>query len=334
MFNSQIASGLEVGFDTDRRDFLRRSCNAYLGLVCGTALASPAFAEPNPTASRAGVSFSFGTYGMKSLKTETAVRIIAETGFDGVELAVRPEWDAAPGRLAPPRRRALRELLDGLGLRLPALMEHLPPSADDNRHAADLDRLRRDADLGRDLSPAAPPLIQTVLGGGHWEGQRDMFRDRLGDWAEVGRQAGVVIAIKPHRGGAMSQPAEAIWLIRQLNDSPWLRMVYDYSHYAFRDLPLDETIETALPYTAHVAIKDAVQQGPDVRFVLPGASSEFDYAELFRSFYRGGYRGDFCCEVSGMVWNQPGYDPANAARTCYENVAPQFARAGVPRVAR
>jgi hypothetical protein len=40
----------------------------------------------------------------------------------------------------------------------------------------------------------------------------------------------------------------------------------------------------------------------------------------------GGYRGDVCCEVSGMVSSKPGYDPVAAAKRCYQNVSPAFER--------
>jgi inosose dehydratase len=125
-----------------------------------------------------------------------------------------------------------------------------------------------------------------------------------------------------------------VWLIQQLGDTPWVRMVYDYSHYAFRDMPVAGTVETALPYTAHIAIKDTIQTDQGFQFVLPGASKSFDHADLFKRFYAGGYRADICCEVSGMVSNQAGYDPIAAAKTCYANIAPQFEQAGVPRRSR
>ena len=132
----------------------------------------------------------------------------------------------------------------------------------------------------------------------------------------------------------MSKPSEAVWLIRQLNNTPWIRMVYDYSHYAFREMSLAATVETSLHYTAHVAIKDTLWTDKGFRFVLPGESNSFDYADLFKRFYAGGYRADICCEVSGMVWNQANYDPIVAAKTCYANISPQFERAGVPRRSR
>lgn len=48
----------------------------------------------------------------------------------------------------------------------------------------------------------------------------------------------------------MSQPSEAIWLIKQLDSTPWLRIVYDYSHLIYRDISLTESLREALPYLA------------------------------------------------------------------------------------
>jgi sugar phosphate isomerase/epimerase len=96
-------------------------------------------------------------------------------------------------------------------------------------------------------------------------------------------------------------------------------------------MPLEETVKTALPYAAHVVVKDAVQQGTKVVFALPGEGGTFDYAQLLRLFYDGGYRGDVCCEVSSMVSNKPDYDPAAAARKCYDALAAAFEKAKVPR---
>ena len=307
-----------------RREFLCRS--ASLACLAGSADGAPAAAES------AAVTFSFGTYGMKMVPTEEAIRLIASIGYDGVELAVRPEWGAAPENMPPDRRRSLRALLDDSGLKLTALMEHLQPAEKDAGHQACLDRLKEAAELGHDLAPGVRPLIQTTLGGGRWEDVKNLYLGRLADWARIGEKHEAVIAIKPHRGGAMSRPEEAIWLIRQLDDTAWLRMVYDYSHYAFRDMPLSETVRTALPYTAHVAIKDAVRTGDRVAFELPGASGTFDYAELFRLLKSGGYRGDVCCEVSGMVSARPGYNPVAAAKACYSRMAPAFEEAGLGRL--
>jgi inosose dehydratase len=233
--------------------------------------------------------------------------------------------------LSTERRREVRRLLGAKRLRLTALMENLSPATADAQHKADLVRLRRVLELAHDLAPDRPPLVQTVLGGGKWDEKKTLFRDRLGDWVSAVREARIVLAIKPHRGGALSRPIEVVWLSRQLKEPPELRMVYDYSHYAFRDMPLEETVRTALPLTAHIAVKDAVHKGERVEFLLPGEGGTIDYVKLMRLFYDGGYRGDVCCEVSSMVSSKPGYDPVAAAQTCYRNMTRAFEEAHIRR---
>ncbi len=312
---------------TTRRHLLQSAAaSSALGLP---ALRS-AWGQPPPR--RDGCSLSIGTYSLKGMTLEDAIAQVHAIGYDGIEIATQPGFDGEPAKMPPERAKEVRRRLEDTGLTLTALMEQITPSADEEQHLADLGRLRRALALARRLSPRRPPLVQTVLGGGTWDEKKELFRDRLADWVEAATQSRVVLAIKPHRGGALSRPDEAIWLIHELGDSPWLRMVYDYSHYAYREMPLEETVRTALPYTAHVVVKDAVRDGEKVVFALPGASGTFDYAHLLRLFYDGGYRGDVCCEVSSMVSRKPDYDPVVAAKACYEAMARAFEKAKVPRI--
>ncbi len=256
--------------------------------------------------------------------------MLAEIGFDSVELCVRSGWDADSAKLNAKRLGSLRTLLKALPIRLTSLMEHVPPS-DDKQQAEAIKRLKLAAEASHALAPSNPPLIQTVLGGGNFDKIKTQLRDRLAEWVKVADATDTIIAIKPHRGGGVSQPAEAIWLIEQLGRPKRLKMVYDFSHYAFRSLPVADTIRTALPYTAHIAVKDAVQEGGKVVFQLPGEVGTIDFPQILRRFYAGGYHGDVNCEVSGMVWGRPGYDPIAAAKTCYANMTAAFHKAAVPR---
>lgn len=314
-----------------RREAIRHG-SAGVAALCMVSPSARGEEPAKPGADQRDAStLGFSTYGMKRLKTEYAIREVAECGYDAIEIAVRPDWDSAPGRMSPERRTEARKILGDTGLRLSALMEHMFPSDNDKEHAAQLERLAGVFELAHDLSPDNSPLVQTVLGSGQWQQRRDLLRDRLIDWVKVAEKQQIVLAVKPHRGGCMSRPSEAVWMIEQLGKPRWLRMVYDYSHYAFREMPLDATIATALPYTAHVAVKDAVQEGGRVAFKLPGESGAIDFARLIRKFHDGGYRGDFNCEVSGMVWGKPGYDPLIAAKKCYGAMAQAFQDAGVSR---
>ena len=266
------------------------------------------------------MTLGFSTYGMKGMPLEQAIEAIAEVGFESIEICVRPEWGSAPSDMNSDRRAAICKQLTNRSLSLTALMEHLPPAAAKVQHEQHLERLKGVYELACDLGASRPPIVQTVLGDGEWEKQKNLFRDRVADWVQIGEKHHVITCIKPHRGGAMSKPSEAIWLIKQLDSTPWLRIVYDYSHLIYRDISLTESLREALPYLAHVAVKDAVMNKQEVSFLLPGEAGTIDFQTMFTMLQASEYQGDVSCEVSGMVSNKPGYDPIAAAKTCFQNL--------------
>lgn len=278
------------------------------------------------------MTLGFSTYGAKTLPTERAIDLIADNGFDSIELTIWPDWDADSATMSPQRRVTLRQHLATRNLRLTSLMEHLHIDEKDRTAAERMERIKLAAELAHDLSPNNPPLLQTTIGGGgQWNKKRDVYASEISEWLKVADAEDLVIAVKPHRGGAFSRPDEAVELIELLNKPQRLRMCYDYSHYDFRDMTLEETIKTSLPYVAHVAVKDVIQKNGKTRFALPGEGGRIDYAKLINLFHDGGYRGDICCEVSGQVWSQPDYDPVNCAKSCYANLSAAFAKADIIR---
>ena len=307
---------------TERRAFLKTAALA-------------AVASPLRAADAGGCKLAIGTYGLQSLPLADAIRLIADTGYDALEITSFDGMTGSPEALSGEEKRTeIRNVIADSGIPLGALMVNLQPQKDEAAHREQLESLRSLIQLAHDLSPDAPPLIQTILGGKNWEESRNLFRDRIANWNQLAADLKAVISIKPHRSHAMGEPAEAEWLIQQLGTPRRLKMVYDFSHYAFHEPPLTiaETVKTALPYTNYVAVKDAVERDGKVVFALAGESDNWDHADIIRDFYEGGYRGDFCCEVSSQIWrNNPDYDPVAATKLCYQNMADAFERAGVPR---
>ena len=280
-----------------------------------------------PAACGLGIS----TYGLQSMELAAAIRLIAETGFDCVEITDMEGFTGDPLKVAKAQRPALRQVVKDQKLRVCSLMADLHPSADHAVHAKQTEALRQMAELGQDLSPESPPLIQTVLAGKDWEASKMLFRDRLADWVKVADEMKFTFCIKPHRMQAMSRPEDAIWLFKQLGEPPRLRMVYDYSHFHRREpeMTLADTVKTSLPWTAYVASKDAIVKDGKVVFALTGEGGEFDQADIVKALVAGGYAGDFCCEVSSQIWKAKGYDAVAATKLCYKNLADAFKRAGV-----
>lgn len=293
---------------------------------CASAVSGLTAAEP-----KRGITFGFSTYGTKTLKTERAIAVLSGIGYDSVELNVWSGWDGDSETMSKARRKSIRQALERHDLKLTGLMEKFRNSNKASDLKYTLDRIRIAGELGRDLSPNHQPVIQSTVGGKKWDDMKDLYLRQLEQYVKVAEQVKTVVAIKPHRGGALSRPSEAVWLIEKLGKPQWLRMCYDYSHYDFRGMKMADTIKTALPYTAHIAIKDATKDGDRIRFVNPGVSGRIDYGNLLRQFYAGGYRGDVCCEVSGQVWNVKGYDPIASAKQCYKLISPAFKKARVPR---
>ena len=89
------------------------------------------------------IGLGVGTYGMKTMSTGAALRAIAETGYDGVELVLMPGWPTEAKLLSAADRQALRRQLGDLGLALPSLLESLPITGKPEKRAANLERLKQ-----------------------------------------------------------------------------------------------------------------------------------------------------------------------------------------------
>lgn len=318
-------------YSPSRRDPLPR--RRWLALAGGAAAASAVSnSGAKESASGEDCALGYGTYGLPGYSLNDAIDLVARVGYDSIEIVTITGYHGAPDQVSAPARKEARQRISDSGLELGALMGLPNPTEDEAAAKANLDLFREVLDLARDLAPVHPPLIQTVLGGGEWEEKKALYRDTLGARLEAAAGSGVILAIKPHRGHAMSRPEEATWLIEQLDAAGRLRIVYDYSHYAFRDMPPEETVAAALPHTGYLVVKDAVTEDDGkVRFRLPGESGEMPHAEILAQFHEGGYRGEVCCEVSSQVWRAEGFDPEAAAKTCYANMVRIFDEAGVSR---
>jgi inosose dehydratase len=307
-----------------RREFLA-------ALAAGITLAHPATrrlaAQPSERAAR--VTFGFSLYGMRSLKTADALKTCAEIGYDSVELVCNEGWPCDPSSLSGDARRDIRSQLESHKLELPALMENLNALATGDAHRKNLDRLKAAAELGHALSPDAPPVIETILGGSpaKWDEAKGRMAESLKEWAKVGEQTKTILAVKPHVGGALHTPDGALWLLSAV-DSPWIRLTYDFSHYRLRNFDLAASLKELLPKSVFIHVKDAKGAADAFQFVLPG-DGDIDYVRYFTQLKDSGYRGGVVVEVSGQLHTKPGYDPVAAARRSYENLAPSFAKAGL-----
>lgn len=307
-----------------RRRFLQSAVLSGLGVPLLGPVAESA-AKPSP----ADVSFGFSLYGMRKLPVAKALKVCRSIGYDTVELVANKDWPCDPETLSRRDRSELRKRLDGLGLSCCALMENLRLAVDAKTHRGNLDRLKRAAELGHDVSPKNPPVIETVLGGrpNQWEKLKGPMAERLRDWAKVAEAAKTVIAIKAHVGGALHTPGDAVGLMQSAK-SRWIRLAYDYSHFQLWDFKLDESLKRMIGETVFIHVKDSTGKRGRFRFRLPGEGN-IDYATYFRLLKQHRYRGPVVVEVSGQIHGRKGYDPIAAAKTSYANLAGKMKAVGI-----
>jgi inosose dehydratase len=297
---------------TDRRTFLA----AAMGML-GVGASSV----------RQPISLGFSLYGMAALSVPEAIAAAARIGYDDVEMASLAGYPGDPDRLDSAARGQIRRALERHRLRISAYMENLKLVAEDSAHRENLARIRRVAQLARDLGGAKPPIVETILGGqpGEWQTSKDVMAAKLKEWVATAAAERISLAIKPHVRNTMQTPSQAEWLRAQIA-SPWLRFTYDYSHFSLQGLPLEETLQALVPYTAFVHVKDAGGTAEQPQFQLPGEGS-IDYASYLQLLKKHGYRGSVTVEVSAQLHRKPGYDPIDAAQRSYGVLAKAWKQA-------
>lgn len=297
--------------ETSRRAFL-------LGAAAATWL----------DAARGAVRLHIGNYGLQSLAVDEALVRIREIGYDGAELCLMAGWPSEPGKLDAAARRRIREQ----PLPVPTLIENFNLLVSEAEHARTLERIGAAAALARDITPAKRPLpiLQTVLGGkpDEWERVKAQMAARLADWTRAAGRSGIRLAVKSHIGSASNTLEKLIWLLDQVKGGATLSAIYDYGHFQLMGLGLTATLDTLLPRTSFLTVKDGHMVNGSPRFLLPGDGT-IDYGEYFAYLKRRRYKGWMLVEISRQLQTQPGYDGVAAARRSYDYLAGRLRSAGL-----
>lgn len=277
------------------------------GFFAAAAFAAAARAEAPQ------IPIGYSLYGLPDFRYGDAFETVGRLGYDAVEACLLEGYCCDPTKLGRGDRGQIRSLLAEHDMTVAGMMEKILLTADEAEHARNLEKIRRAAELGRDLSPLSMPPLETVLGGktGQWEELREPMAERLRDWAKVAAQEELTLAIKAHSGGAAHLPEHVLWLRRQAGGGN-VKVVYDYSHFAAQGLDLAGTLRDMLPETAFIHVKDVEVVDGKRRFLLPGEGS-IDYVDLFRRLADAKYAGAVVVEVSSQISSRDDYDPIGSA---------------------
>ena len=124
---------------TQRRTFLA----ATVGMLSGAA-----------SGRRRPITLGFSLYGMAALSVADAIAAAARIGYDDVEMASLAGYPGDPDQLDSAARAQIRKALEKHRLQISAFMDNLKLLAEDSAHRENLARIRRVAQLARDLGVA------------------------------------------------------------------------------------------------------------------------------------------------------------------------------------
>lgn len=309
---------------TTRRDFLKWASGAAALAV----LPSLSVRAASPLAP-GKISLGHSLYGMQTVPLAEAISHCARIGFRNVELMLDPGFPAEPKLLSASARKALRSQLSSLGLNVSGMMRNLRLIDGMMTSDQNVEAIKVAAQLAHDLSPDAPPPIETILGGksGKWDASKATMAGALAEWVTAAEAAQVGLLVKAHVSMAVDTPEKLLWLIDQ-RPSKRLHVTYDYSHFEPQGLSLESSWAKLASRTRFVHVKDTRKDGEKVIMLLPG-DGVVDYPKLFRLLQTSGYAGPVVAEVSSMVFRQPGYDPVATAEKCYRVLSEAMKAANV-----
>jgi sugar phosphate isomerase/epimerase len=304
----------------------RRTLIRTLAGGAAVVLVGDSFVEAQGGARRGKALLGFKQYGMKKIPVRAAISDIAKIGYKALSLTLRPGWDTEPRLLSKTDRAEIRSQIGDLGLVLSSVMEGLRLVGPNTNRESNLERLRAAAAVAHELSPGAPAVIETTLGGRPeaWEETKRQMADELGVWAKTLEPLKTTLAMEGHVGNAVDRPERVLWMLDQVK-SPWIGNLLDFSHYMLLGLDLRETLQKLASRTVLHHLKDSVGTPEKFQFLMPGDSGKISYQEYARILGEIGYQGTVLAEVSAQIFDQPGYDGVAAAKHCWDNLAPFFA---------
>jgi len=277
---------------------------------------------------------AYGTYAMPTIPLEEAIPLLAQIGYDGIEIALGPQHvGSLPSQIDADRRARLRDLLAEYEMGVPALftLGHvLEP--DEEAHRRNLAAVREAARLAHDLGTGDPPVIARGIGGktALWETQRHQIVKQLRDYDKLARDEGFILAVEAHCNAAVDRSERALWVIEEVG-SPHIRLHFDIVHFFLAGEREQDAVRALVPITRHTHITDARRHDDGTFELVLLGQGDLDPVAYLKAMRDAGWTDFITLEVSVQVWGKEGYDPVDAATYCYRTLDNAFRAAGVPR---
>jgi sugar phosphate isomerase/epimerase len=224
------------------------------------------------------------------MEPEPVLRVAAESGYSGIDLSATWRADVDPALFPNERRVEIRSLCTALGLRIEALVTHLPlvnalwGSRPINLPAAVELAVWFDCPvvtvhIG---SPAASGRTEQE----GWELAVHHLREVC---AHAGRH-GVTVCLDAVFPGFLTDTPEKVVRLIEAVGSPALRHNLDPCYLAVSGFDLRASVRLLAPYSAHVHVKDYLGSYPDFEHRIPGQGT-LDHRLWIEELLASGYAG-------------------------------------------
>jgi sugar phosphate isomerase/epimerase len=241
---------------------------------------------------------AFSTLGCPGAPLSEVVRLVAETGWRGLELRAAPDEPVHTGLDAPQRARARKTLRTGAArpLVVASYVRVADGAVDDTACIADgLANARLAADLGC-------PFVRVFPGAADPGPEADARAVRRLRAIAADLPAGVTVLLETHdshpRGADIAAVLEAV-------DHPGVRALWDVLHPWRCGEPVTRTADVLRPWLAHVQVKD-VRSATDLHPVFLGTGA-VPLTGAFDALREIGYAGALALE-----WEAKWYPDAPA----------------------
>jgi sugar phosphate isomerase/epimerase len=232
---------------------------------------------------------------------EPTCRFVAETGYDGIEIA--PFTLAKDVRsLDTDARRSIRQAAERAGLEVVGLhwllvspkgLSMTSPDVDTKRATSDYVTALVEfcGDVGGRIMVFGSPAQRRIAEGDTAELAEERFVEALRPALDRAEERGITICLEPlppPEANYLLTLAEATELVRNL-DHPAAKTIFDVKSASSESRPLPDLIKEYAPAIAHVHANDANRRGPGF--------GETDFRPILSTLREVGYGGYVSVEV-------------------------------------
>ena len=264
---------------------------------------------------------------MEKVPIATAIRRIADLGYDGIELdvdsCVKTGWIA--------------RLLKDHNLRLASIGAYT--EVGDDAYSRNICQLKKGIDFAAELAQNdEPPPVSVGLTGifgmdinfkaqrepDLWESKKHFFADHIGVLTDYAKNSGVIVAIEPDTS-IMNTPDKVLELLKLVGSS----------HLKVNFLPngfSEKAVSALIPVSVHVHVSDIFRLSyTSSPWMSSNTDSEHisESADFLKTMHAHGYDGFITAIVSSLVCCKQDYDPFAAAKFAYEHLSHAVAESGV-----